>query len=43
MKKSSFCICDNKVADQLPDNPSADQRFCFRYIDRIIPHPEFGS
>ena len=32
-----FCICENKDADQLRGNREADQRLCFRYIDRTIP------
>ena len=37
MRKSTFCICKNKDADQLRGNCEADQRLCFRYIDSIIP------
>ena len=37
MRKQCFCICENKVADQLHDNRAADQRLCFRYIDCTIP------
>ena len=37
MRKPDFCICENKAADQLRDNRSADQQLCFRYIDSIIP------
>ena len=37
MRKSTFCICENKDADQLHGNPEADHRFCFRYIDSTIP------
>ena len=37
MRKLAFCICENKDADQLPGNREADQRLCFRYIDRTIP------
>ena len=36
MRKPAFCICENKDADQLRGNGEADQRLCFRYIDRII-------
>ena len=32
MRKSAFCICENKGADQLHGNRTADQRLCFRYI-----------
>ena len=39
MKKTAFCICENKDADQLEvrGNREADQRLCFRYTDRTIP------
>ena len=37
MRKPSFCICENKDADQLRGNREADQRLCFRYIDSTIP------
>ena len=37
MRKPTFCICENKHADQLLGNREADQRLCFRYIDSIIP------
>ena len=37
MRKSAFCICENKDADQLRSNRKADQRLCFHYIDSIIP------
>ena len=33
MRKPTFCICENKDADQLHGNGEADQRLCFRYID----------
>ena len=33
VRKSAFCICENKDADQLRGNREADQRLCFRYID----------
>ena len=32
MRKTAFCICENKRADQLCCNRTADQRVCFRYI-----------
>ena len=35
MRKPTFCICENKDADQLR-NREADQRLCFRYMDSII-------
>ena len=34
MRKRTFCICENKDADQLRVR---DQRLCFRYIDSTIP------
>ena len=37
MRKPTFCICENKDADQLCGNHEADQRLCFRYIDSTIP------
>ena len=37
IRKPNFCICENKDADQLRGNREADQRFCFRYKDSIIP------
>ena len=36
MRKPAFCICDNKDADQLYGNRTADQRLCFRYTDSTI-------
>ena len=37
MRKPTFCICENKDADQLRGNREADQHLCFRYIDSAIP------
>ena len=37
VRKSAFCICENKDADQLRGNREADQRLCFRYIGSTIP------
>ena len=37
MRKTAFCICENKDADPLGGNREADQRLCFRYIDSTIP------
>ena len=37
MRKSAFCICENKDADQHCRNREADQRLCFRYTDSTIP------
>ena len=36
MRKPTFCICENKDADQLRGNREADQRLCFRYLDSMI-------
>ena len=36
-KKPAFCLCENKEADQLCSNCTADQRLCFRYSDSTIP------
>ena len=33
MRKATFCICENKNADQLQGNRKADQRLCFGYTD----------
>ena len=35
----TFCICENKDADQLRSNREADQRLCFRYTDNTISLP----
>ena len=37
VRKSAFCICENKDADQLRGDREADQRLCFRYIDSTTP------
>ena len=37
MGKPTFCICENKDADQLRSNREADQPLCFGYIDSTIP------
>ena len=37
MRKPTFCICENKDADQLRGDREADQRLCFRYKDSTIP------
>ena len=37
MGKPTFCIGENKDADQLRGNREADQRLCFRYTDSTIP------
>ena len=35
MRKPDFCISENKDADQLCSNCTADQQICFRYTDGI--------
>ena len=37
MRKPTFCICENKDADQLRSDRKADRSLCFRYIDSTIP------
>ena len=37
MRKPDFCICENKDADQLCGNRTANQRLCFRYTDSTNP------
>ena len=36
MRKPAFALCENKGADQLCSNCTADQRLCFRYNDNIV-------
>ena len=46
MRKLAFCICENKAADQLRSNFTADQRLCFRYTDSttpLLPKSEISS
>ena len=35
--EKTFCICENKDADQLRSICAGDQRICFRYTDSTIP------
>ena len=42
MRKSNFCICENKDADQLCSNCTADQHLCFNHTDSTIS-PLFKS
>ena len=35
--EETFCLCENKGADQLRSNCEADQRLCFCYTDSTIP------
>ena len=37
MRKPTFCICENKDADQLRGNREADQRLCFCLINSTVP------
>ena len=37
MRIPDFRLCENKGADQLCSNCTADQRLCFRYMDSSIP------
>ena len=37
MRKTAFCICEDKAADQLRGNRQADQGLCFCYIASTIP------
>ena len=37
MRKPTFCICENKDADQLRGYREADQRLCFRYMASTTP------
>ena len=42
MRKQTFCICENKGADQLRSICEADQRLYFRYTVSTIPlHSKF--
>ena len=38
MRKPDVCLCENKGADQLCCNSTADQRLCFRY--RIVQYTQ---
>ena len=37
MVKLAFNMCENKSADQLCSNCTADQRLCFRFVDSTSP------
>ena len=37
MRTPTFCICENKDADQLRSNCEADQCLCFCCLDSTIP------
>ena len=46
MRKSAFCIYENKDADQLRGNREADQGLCFRFKDStisLLPKYEISS
>ena len=46
MRKSVFCIYENKDADQPRGNREADQRICFRYLAStilLLPNPKFQA
>ena len=36
-QKPTICICENKDADQLCSNCTADQHLCFRHTDSTMP------
>ena len=42
MRKPTFCICENKDADQLHGNCKVDEPLCFHYIDSSIPECWFS-
>ena len=37
IRKSTFCICENKGADQPRSNIEADQHLCLSYTDSTFP------
>ena len=37
VRKPTICICENKDADQLCGNCTADQHLCYRHTDSTIP------
>ena len=41
MRKPTFCMCENKGADQLRSNCTAVQHLCFRYTDCTINSTTF--
>ena len=46
IRKPDFCICENKVADQLRGDREADQSLRFRYTystTRLLPRSEISS
>ena len=46
MRNPAFCICKNKGTAHLPGNHTADQRFCFFYIDittRLQPESKISN
>ena len=46
MRKTDIYLCENKGADQLCSNCTADQRLCFRYTDvkfLFYSYPKFQA
>ena len=46
VRKTDFCICENKDAEKLCGNREDDQRLCFRYTDStspLLPKSEISS
>ena len=46
MRKPDLCLCENKGAEQLCSNCTADQRLCFRYKGStitLLPKSEISS
>ena len=39
----TFCICENKGAEQPPGNRTADQRIYFRYVNSTSLNPNFQA
>ena len=35
--EKTFCVCENKGAEQIRGNCEAGRRLCFRYTDSILP------
>ena len=43
MRKPEYCLCENKGADQLCSNCTADQHLYFRYTNSTIPPIRIGT
>ena len=41
VKTGDICLCENKGADQLCSNCTADQRLCFHFMDSTNPLLKF--